>query len=193
MNCITRKCDKRVKQFIVAKEHAENPRTCEVGELKKLFGYYQYKAPNTSSYQCDNLDSLYHDEVYHEMTKSWKPDNYIIIPFNKSFNEYSSKLALAGDEVCSYCKRFLCKRAKTKNNNKESDFNCVMRHIRNSIAHGRVFVINGGNSIKVLFEDYDTRNKTISARIVCNQSDLRKWKELINKYIEKQRKETCQS
>ena len=187
MICITKHCKKTVEHFIISKDNAINPQECDIGDLRKLFGYFQYKSPNTSSYQCESLDKQYHEKLFTEMMKSWKNDSYRIIPSNATFDKESPKVALSGSSVCSYCKRFLLKRNKTKNGNRETDFMCLIRHLRNSLAHGRVFVIHGGNSIKIMFEDYDTRNKVITARIICNQSDLRKWRSLINDYIKRQK------
>lgn len=191
MKCTAQTCNKEVTPFIVEKEYAINPQVCDIGDLRSLFGFFQYTAPNTTSYQCENLESLYHEGLYNEMLRSWKQDVYKIIESNEPFDKKASQYVLTGDSVCSYCKRFVCKRKKTKKGQKESDFDCLMRHIRNSLAHGRVFVIHGGNSIKVMFEDYDMNNKVVSARIVCNQSDLRKWRTLVKKYIKKQRETTC--
>jgi hypothetical protein len=190
MKCITKYCDKNVRRFIISKENAINPLTCEIGELRQLFGYFQYKAPNTSSFQSETLDEVYHEDLYKEMMKSWKEDSYNIISHNINFDKKSQDYALNGSAICSYCKRYLCKRKKSpkgSNGKKESDFDCLVRHLRNSLAHGRVFVIHGGNSIKVMFEDYDERSEAISARIVCNQANLKKWRTYINNYIKKQR------
>ena len=186
MNCISNNCQKTVEHFIISKGNAINPQDCNIGDLRKLFGYFQYKSPNTSSYQCESLDKQYHEDLFTEMMKSWKKDSYKIISSNATFDKESPELALFGSSICSYCKRLLLKRDKTKNGVRETDLICLLRHLRNSLAHGRVFVIHGGNSIKILFEDFDTRNKVISARIICNQSDLRKWHLLINYYIIRQ-------
>lgn len=189
MKCITGRCNKTVQHFVISKENAVNPQTCDIGELRQLFGFFQYKAPNTSSFQCDKLDESYHKDLFAEMTKSWKEENYKIIAHSVTYDSESVNFALFGSDLCSYCKRYLCKRLKSKNGHRETDFDCLIRHIRNSIAHGRVFVIHGGNSIKVMFEDYDAHNNVISGRIVCNQSDLKKWRTAINKYLKKQREE----
>ncbi len=192
MKCVISRCNKNVEHFIISKENAVNPQTIDIGDLRQLFGYFQYKAPNTSSYQCESLDEAYHIDLFDEMMKSWKKENTSIIVFNSTYDNESPNYALNGNSVCSYCKRYLLKRGKPKNGIQETDFNCFIRHLRNSLAHGRVFVIHGGNSIKIMFEDYDTKNKVISGRMICNQSDLKKWRILINKYIKKQRENNGQ-
>lgn len=53
-----------------------------------------------------------------------------------------------------------------------------MRHLRNTLAHGRFFVIHGGNHISLLFDDQNGEGN-ITARIICNQADLKKWKKII--------------
>ena len=193
MKCISGQCNKTVQHFVISKENAVNPQTCDIGDLRQLFGFFQYKAPNTSSFQCESLDEIYHEDLFNEMMKSWKEENHDIISHSVTFDNEAVNYALFGNDICSYCKRYLCKRLKTKNGHKETDFDCFIRHIRNSIAHGRVFIIHSGNSIKVMLEDYDNINKVISGRIICNQSDLRKWRTLINSYIKKQREENEQT
>lgn len=193
MKCVIGKCDKTVQPFIISKEKAINPQAIDIGDLRQLFGYFQYRAPNTTSYQSETLSESYHTDLFNEMMKSWKKENISIIPFNTTYDNESPKFALNGNSICSYCKRFVCKRNKPKNNIQETDFNCIVRHLRNSLAHGRVFVVHGGNSIKIMFEDYDSKNKTISGRIICNQSDLKKWRKLINEYLKKQSDENEQT
>ncbi len=186
MKCVVGRCNRTVQPFIISKEEAVNPQIIDIGDLRILFGYFQYKAPNTSSYQSKKLDESYHADLFKDMMRSWKKENASIIPFNSTYDKESPKFALNGNSVCSFCKRYLLKRSKPKNNVQETDFNCIVRHLRNSLAHGRVFVIHAGNSIKIMFEDYDNKNRTISGRIICNQSDLKKWRALINKYLKKQ-------
>lgn len=91
---------------------------------------------------------------------------------------------LNGTELCLKCKRFVCKKRKTQNNFiHESDLECFLRHIRNSIAHGRVYLLHAGNKIHIVFEDLNKSGK-ISARIICIKADLEYWKEVLtdNKY-----------
>ena len=72
------------------------------------------------------------------------------------------------------------KREKTqKGHNPETDLDCILRHIRNSIAHGRVYYRKDRNRIHFVFEDCNKKNLT--ARIVCIKSDLEFWKKVLSR------------
>lgn len=58
-------------------------------------------------------------------------------------------------------------------------------HIRNSIAHGRVYIIKNKRYYKFLFEDFHPQIG-ISARIIVNHSILKKWKNIIEQIGEKE-------
>ncbi len=172
-------CKKSVKYFDVSPCNAINPITCEISNLRKLFGFFQYEAPNIPSYISSYIPQKQHNELLKEMLGSWDVENYSFIAQNKNINKYLSFNYLMDDNLCSRCNRFVCKRS-TKNGYKETDLECLLRHLRNALAHGRLFVIHGGNYISILFEDRNTTGN-ISARIICYQTDLKKWKNLIEK------------
>lgn len=193
LKCFTGKCDKKVRLFIVDKQLSVNPLLCDIGNLRKLFAFFQYETPNTSSYLCSHLSNEYHDFVFDEIKRSFKTGIIDIAASNTTSTEELEKLNLLGDNLCSYCKRLFCKRKPSRNGVKETDLSCLLRHIRNSLAHGRVFVIHIGNHISVMFEDFDPRNKgnknEISARIICTQADLKKWKNHIESAVEREKAE----
>lgn len=180
MKC--RNCKKQITYFEVFAQHAVNPITCEIGDLKRLLGFFQYESPNTSSYVCGYLPQEEHEELLKEMLVSWKKENYLFIPSNAKIHEINNCLEeknLMGINLCSYCKRFVCRRKpKDRSGYRETDFECLMRHLRNALAHGRFFVIHGGNHISLLFDDRNEKGN-ITARIICNQADLKKWKKII--------------
>lgn len=81
----------------------------------------------------------------------------------------------ANAEITRRTKGFICIRK-----GKESDYECVLRHIRNSIAHNNVFYCNAGNRKYVLFVDYN-KNKKLTARILFSQTTLTSLKKEIIK------------
>ena len=78
-------------------------------------------------------------------------------------------------EITRRTKGFICIRK-----GKESDYECVLRHIRNSIAHNNVFYCNAGNRKFVLFEDYN-KNEKLTARLLMSQTTLTSLKKEITK------------
>ncbi|MCC8107092.1 MAG: hypothetical protein LIO99_14020 [Clostridiales bacterium] len=81
---------------------------------------------------------------------------------------------------CTLSRRFkgyVCKRE----NAKETDYACVLRHLRNAIAHMNVFMVNMGNRKFILFEDFNLRGFP-TARLLFTQSDLNKLKKAMGRY-----------
>jgi len=187
MKCVNGFCSKNTTKFKVAEETAIVPAECEVGMLRQLFSYFQYRAPNIDSLKSPMLDIAFHEDVLAKMTKG-KPDFHFCSQ-NANTEEELKKVALEGVSICSWCKRFMCKRmtrpAKRDSTRAETDLECFLRHLRNSIAHGHVFVIHGENYINILFDDVNT-DGNITARIVCCQADLRKWRNELERALDSQ-------
>lgn len=154
-------------------------------ELRRLFSFFQYKAPNIESVSSPYMDAQFHDDILSEMLKSYP--NHLFCAQNAKTENELKKMKLEGEQVCARCKRFLCKRMTSSNskrdkNRKETDLECLLRHIRNAIAHGHVFVIESNKYLSILFEDKNSEKHT-TARIMCCKSDLQKWKRILEKYV----------
>lgn len=65
MNC--KMCKKSVKKFEISSDNAMNPTTYEIGDLRKLIGFFQCEAPNTSSYICSRLSQNQHNDLLKEI------------------------------------------------------------------------------------------------------------------------------
>ena len=185
MNCIDGKCKRTITYFEIDDEHAIVPFECEIGELKQLFSYFHYKAPNVDSLKSPYLEPAYHEGILEDIVNG--NENFHFCPQNAVTDDELKKLNLNGTIVCSKCKRFLCKRMTSRNakrdtTRKETDLECLLRHLRNSIAHSHIFVIQGGNYTSILFEDQNDKGNT-TARIVCCQADLRKWRSILEKAV----------
>ena len=190
MKCLMGKCSRDVVGFNVTGESAVVPAECEIGDLRQLFAYFQYRAPNVDSIKSPMIDPRYHDSILLEITKGW--DEFHFCNQNANTEEELGKLTLNGPLLCSWCKRFLCKRmnnpAKRDSSRRETDLECLLRHLRNAIAHGRVFVIHGGNFISVLFEDTNDKGN-ITARVICRQADLKKWRTILERAVKEKNHE----
>ena len=79
-------------------------------------------------------------------------------------------------EVSRKTKVIVCKR-KCKD---EKDYECVLRHIRNSLAHNNIYVDNTSNRKYILLEDYNTR-KNLTSKMVLSQIILSNLKSEIMK------------
>lgn len=188
MKCVTGVCDKTISYFDIAPENAIAPFECEIGDLRQLFSYFQHRAPNVDSLKSPYLLPETHQSVLDEMLKG--NELFVFCSQNAKTEDELAKVAFGGSQVCIRCKRFLCKRMTSRNakrdeTRKETDLECLLRHMRNSIAHGHVFVYHSGNYISVLLEDQNDKGNT-TARIVCCQADLKKWRNILEKAIKDQ-------
>ena len=73
----------------------------------------------------------------------------------------------------------MCKKLSPSSQDKESDLVCLLRHIRNSIAHGYVSCQKSKQTYYLVFEDHN-EEKHMTAKIVCSKDDLAQWKEIIS-------------
>ena len=67
-------------------------------------------------------------------------------------------------------KGFLCCYGPSRDGRKEHQLECFLRHIRNSIAHSNVFVLNQRRKF-IMFDDFNRKGNQ-TARILLSQTDL---------------------
>lgn len=147
-------------------------------KLVLLFSYYLHLAPNINSKRSRILTN-------EKLDKGW---NDFLTNLGMNFNDYHiyasgfikdeqlRKYKLyTTDSVEKKSKRFICyyKPGETK------ELVCFLRHIRNSIAHGSVYLLVKGRKY-ILFDDYNTNNN-LTARILLAQTDLTSLKKILDK------------
>lgn len=143
-------------------------------EIKKLFVYYLYLAPNIDSSHSIKKDF---SGLSEKVIENFFYDFDVV--FRKEFGKNDIKSGFLEKESIKLEKIiFMRKRAKSKSNpNEELKLNCFLRHLRNSIAHGLTYRWKK-QSYWYLFEDITGKNN-ISARILCTRKDLEKWKNIL--------------
>lgn len=62
---------------------------------------------------------------------------------------------------------------------KESELHSLLRHIRNSLAHGYVYVWKKKKGNYVFLIDYDSGRKKPTAKIIVSMSILEQWKDVL--------------
>lgn len=149
-------------------------------DTQKLFSFFLHNAPDVESAHSKQIPVAKHSAIFNAMMEKrhFKYQKYCWAqaPIEKEL----SKGYLNGDAICLKCKRFVCKKKQTvKGASKETDLDCFLRHIRNSIAHGRVYYSHTGNRVRIVFEDKNS-SKTLSARIICVKADLEYWKRILS-------------
>lgn len=153
------------------KENKISPFEIDDIKLTRLFSFFLHSAPTIDSNLASRIDE-------DRLLSNW--DNFVS-QFTKErillySDLYSSEKLIQqferhglSDEatVSRRLKVIVCKRK----NKTETDYQCVLRHLRNSIAHCNLYLSNAGNRKYILFEDYNKR-ENITARILLSQADL---------------------
>lgn len=151
--------------------------------LLMCFSFFLHKAPLICSEHSPDLPIDQQDDVWKRMFENRGFEVQDICAHNKKTEQRLSSAVLSGNRLCLACKRFVCKRKKGDKGTRETDLACLLRHLRNSIAHGHVHCCPQSNKIMLLFEDYNERNH-LSARIVCYRADLVHWRKILTEAIQ---------
>lgn len=146
-------------------------------KMEKLFSFFLHSAPTIDSRTAMKIDSS-------RLCKNW--DDFIASSqlnpatiYAETYKDLATSCEKNGlgenAEISRRTKGFICIRK-----GKETDYECVLRHIRNSIAHNNVYYCDAGNRKFVLFEDYNKGGK-FTARILFSQTLLTTLKKEITK------------
>jgi len=138
-------------------------------KLTRLFSFFLHLAPTIDSNLASRIDE-------DRLLKNW--NNFVSQFTNGRISLYSysykkliqqfEKHGLSDESTVSRrLKAIVCKRKDKE----ETDSQCVLRHLRNSIAHCNLYLSNAGNRKYILFEDYNKKGN-ITARILLSQADL---------------------
>lgn len=146
-------------------------------KLTSLFSFFLHSAPTIDSRTAMNIDAERLQNNWQRFLKmsNLKPKIIYAEGYSDLENSCEKNGLGASTEITRRSKGFICIRK-----GKESDYECVLRHIRNSIAHNNVFYCNAGNRKYVLLEDYN-KNKKLTARILYSQTTLTSLKKEITK------------
>lgn len=173
-NCVRQDCTS-------AENHAisyQVPFEVKDAALKTLFCYFLYRAPGIKSKHAEYLEQEKCEILLKKINE--KADQRIqFCEPGVQIEKELPKVNLSEKDPCLKCTRAMCKRSKEEKSPKESDLVCLLRHIRNSIAHGYVHCRKSNKTYYILFEDYNDEER-MTAKIVCCKEDLEQWKEIIS-------------
>lgn len=148
------------------------PFECKDEKLISLFSFFLHNAPTIDSATAMNIKSERLQNNWNEYLETAQLQNYKFLSSNCKIEKYLLDTRLNDEaEVNRRGKRFVCK-LKDKN---ETEYECILRHLRNSIAHSHVYLVHAGNRKYIMFEDFNTSGKQ-SSLILLSQSDLKKLK-----------------
>ena len=153
------------------KENKLAPFEIEDTKLRRLFSFFLHTAPTIDSNLASKIDE-------DRLSNNW--NNFVSNYANKKISLYSysfekliqqfEKHGLSNEsKVSRKLNAIVCK----KKNQAETNYQCVLRHLRNSLAHCNLYIANAGNRKYILFEDYNKKGN-ITARMLLSQDFLNK-------------------
>ena len=147
--------------------------------LNNLLSYFLYKAPSISSIFSEEID-FNDDRFFREYINI---NRFSKIIFMKKYNKNTYiDNNIYGNYICMKCFKIICTRVIDNTDNKlESYLECVLRHIRNSIAHGCVYYLYENKRHYIMFEDFNIK-KNLTARIIISRQALIDLKSKLIKY-----------
>ena len=156
------------------KQEHTKPFEIDDDKLRRLFSFFMHSAPTIESSTAAVISEERLVDNWNRVISSNMFSNFKIYADSYALSEDSlDKNGLGmSQEVSRKIKSIICKR-KCKD---EKDY----AHIRNSLAHSNVYVVNAGNRKYILLEDYNTRKK-LTSRMVLSQTILSNLKSEIMK------------
>lgn len=151
----------------------------EVGDesLHNLFSFFLHSAPTIESKTAAIISPEKLLENWKVYIEDWKQNQYRFYSSNSKFPDSKILDDFGISDISKISRKshaFVCKYKSSS----ESDYECVLRHIRNAIAHSNVFLKNAGNRKYILLEDYN-KNNNKTAILLFSQSDLKRLKKYI--------------
>ena len=155
------------------KENKIAPFEIEDTKLRRLFSFFLHTAPTIDSNLASKIDE-------DRLLNNWNRfvSNYANKKISIYSDSYSSekliqqfeKYGLSNEsKVSRKLNAIVCKRK----NKAETDYQCVLRHLRNSIAHCNLYISNSSNRKYILLEDYN-KSENITAWMLLSQDFLNK-------------------
>ena len=143
--------------------------------LQKIFSFFLHSAPSIKSANAMEMDE-------ERLVRNWsafkEKQAYIKFGFlasNAQMEMYIEKYGLTSESIVkrktSSC---ICKKEspKKKDGVSVTEYRCFLRHIRNAIAHGNVFLSSTGNRKYILFINFHPDSGNLNAKILLSQNDL---------------------
>ena len=171
------KCSHTKKQYII---YRKTPLNTKVRGFVSIAKYYMYYAPNIDcKHSVGRLEGESGEIALTEMLNGARMRKQYKF-FQRLRTNWWDEYCLEGESFCVRCPRLVCKQ-----NAHESELTSLLRHIRNSFAHGLIYVWreNGKGTAFIVLEDYEKNGKTLSARMVLTDKILNDWKAILDSHI----------
>lgn len=147
--------------------------------LAKLFSFFLHSAPRINSSRAIQIDDTRLNRNWDAFIKLFGHNAYKFMEASspKTVMDHFETTNIAdSSELRRRGRGFVCR----KKDKCELEPVCLLRHIRNAIAHCNVYLLNAGNRKFILFEDFNEKGKQ-TARILFSQTDLQNLKSYLLK------------
>ena len=130
------------------KENKIVPLDIDDEKLRALFGYFLYRAPTINSLHASHISNETLNIMWLKYLSGWDSKNRF--RFYSANSDFPSENVLRSYSLSDDSKRhrsicaFICFKLSEKP--EEAEYACLLRQIRNALAHGHVFV-NGSSTL----------------------------------------------
>lgn len=150
-----------------------------IRNFTEIAKYFQYYAPNIDSVHSygkilgDRADKIFNKLIASAgMTKDYKTLKKVKA---NSWNEFN-----LDDEKLDFEKARMIFDVFSK----ENELGALLRHIRNALAHGNIYIWRKKSKGNFIFlVDYDNNKKKITAKIMISSYILEQWKAILENEI----------
>lgn len=151
-----------------------SPMDDSIPKLRGLVDYFHYKAPGISSATAAPRidDEKLADRLWHQMMKeAGLTDTNTFVCSRRR-----KKLSSEEMEMAVFSHRYVwCQKG-----DKERELDSVLRHLRNAMAHGHLYVKQLPRDTQICLLDYESgRISKPSAKLVLNRATLERWRRIL--------------
>lgn len=154
------------------------PLNTGIRNFTEILKFYMYYAPNIDSCQSNGrIEGDSAKNVLQEMLIRANIRNKTRILKRIQKGSWA-KSDFDSDEIDFENSRILCDKYSN-----EEELSALLRHIRNALAHGYIYVWKKTSGKFILLVDFDSNKKRCTARILVSMSILENWKAILENQI----------
>ena len=154
------------------------PTDRKAGPLRTIVDFFLYRAPGIDAATASRPIS---PEKVPALVQRIRNDAHVSIENYKVCSRHVYRLTSNEMAIADFSARFIyCHKRQ-----KENEIQAILRHVRNALAHGNLFVKFLKKDTRIIFLDYDT-DRTPSAKLIINKATLERWIKVLSdeQYIE---------
>ena len=158
------------------KEVLTTPFETKIKDFSNIAKYFLYYAPDIDTPQSiGKIGEIHAAKVFQQMLSCAKMEKYYKVIKNVRINTWKS-LDLSDEQLDFERPRMIFDQYK-----KETILNALLRHIRNALAHGNLYVWRKNKGDFIFMIDYESGKKKVTAKIMISAPILEQWKSILEK------------